>query len=231
MRRTILAGLVGLLWIALATAADKKFTPIDIQSKANVKLTDDFHADNPGNNLAEVPQGEQTLKSVKFKIGEKCMQLGSLQLKENNRDYPEKVEGIAVGRPFARLHLLHALGYGMIFEQEPDRLPKDKVIAKYILHYADKSTETIPVVYGEDIADWWFAAGEKNFDREATKAQVGWEGENEIAKKSQGRLKMRLYLMTWKNPKPDKKVTHIDFVTTTFKEGPAPFCVALTAEE
>jgi hypothetical protein len=216
----------------LSFAAEKKFTPIDIQSKANVKLTDDFHGDNAGNNLAEVPKGEQTFKDVKFKIEEKCLQLGSVLLKETNRDFPEKFEGIAVGKPFAKLHILHAMGHGVVFEREPDQLPKDKVVAKFTVHYEDKSTEAIPVVYDEDVVDWWYAQGVQHFDRVPTKAQIGWEGKNDAARKiDQADLKMRLYLTTWKNPKPDKKVTHIDYATTTFKEGPAAFCVALTAEE
>jgi hypothetical protein len=42
--------------------------------------------------------------------------------------------------------------------------------------------------------------------------------------------KIRLYLTTWENPKPDKKITAIDYSTT--KETPcAPFCVAMSAEE
>jgi len=62
---------------------------------------------------------------------------------------------------------------------------------------------------------------------DATRGKVAWTGENEAAR-AQGK-KIRLYLTTWENPKPDKKVKTIGFST---KQTPcAPFCVALTAEE
>ena len=57
---------------------------------------------------------------------------------------------------------------------------------------------------------------------------MAWKGENEHAKSLNA--KIRLYLTTWENSKPDKKVVSIDFSST--KETPcAPFCVAMTAEE
>ena len=55
-----------------------------------------------------MPKGEQTFDKVKFKIGDGVIQLGSKVLTE----MPEKVEDIKVGRKFARLHILHATGYG-----------------------------------------------------------------------------------------------------------------------
>jgi hypothetical protein len=57
--------------------------------------------------------------------------------------------------------------------------------------------------------------------------KIAWRGANKQAA-AQGK-KIRLYLATWENPKPEKKVKTIDFTTT--KETPcAPFCVAITAE-
>ena len=48
------------------------------------------------------------MAGVKFKIGEGLIQLGSQVL----NDMPDKAEGIAVGRKVAKLHILHATGYG-----------------------------------------------------------------------------------------------------------------------
>jgi hypothetical protein len=40
-----------------------------------------------------------------------------------------------------------------------------------------------------------------------------------------------LFLTTWENPNPKKKVVSLDYVATV-PEGPAaPFCVAITAED
>jgi hypothetical protein len=54
-------------------------------------------------------------------------------------------------------------------------------------------------------------------------------GENDAA--TMFRAKVRLYLMTWKNPHPKKEVATIDFVATAADSGVAPFCVAITAEK
>jgi len=40
-------------------------------------------------------------------------------------------------------------------------------------------------------------------------------------------ITIRLYLMAWHNPHPDKTVTHIDFSSTNTTAA-APFCIAMT---
>ena len=116
---------------------------INLQAKANHKLKDNFHSNTPGNSLAELPQGEQKLAGVKFKIGEGLIQLGSQIL----NDKPEKVEGISVDRKFAKLHILHGTGYGGGPNKEGSKLfvPDDTLIGKYLVHYEDKTTANIPI--------------------------------------------------------------------------------------
>jgi hypothetical protein len=107
-----------------------------------------------------------------------------------------------------------------------DRLfvPDGTLIGLYKAHYEDGSSEAIPIVYGEDVRDWWFAPDQKG----VTHGKVAWEGDNKCAKAYGFRL--RLYLGTWANPQPKKTVTRIDYL----KEGQtpaAPFCIALTVED
>ena len=93
--------------LAVSVPADKaKRTYIDLQPKANHKLTEDFGA--AGNNLGELPTGEQTFAGVKFKIGKGFIQLGSKVLDK----VPASVKGLQVGKAFARLHILHATQFG-----------------------------------------------------------------------------------------------------------------------
>jgi hypothetical protein len=51
---------------------------------------------------------------------------------------------------------------------------------------------------------------------------------NDTVKKEGGTI--RLYLATWKNPEPRRKVVSIDFGSTSYT-GTNPFCVAITAEK
>jgi hypothetical protein len=205
-------GLCGFLTFALSAdekKADKqkvpdgKFTCIDIQRKANSITKNQFQ-----DSLA---QKEQTLEGIKFKVGARFLQLGGTNLP----NLPEKIEGIKVDRKLVKLHILHATGWSA---------DDDTIIAEYVVTWDDDTSVTIPVVYGKDVMDWWYAEDTPD----PTRGKVAWMGENDAAK-AQGK-KIRLYLTTWENPKPDKKVKTIGFSTS--KETPcAPFCVALTAEE
>jgi hypothetical protein len=89
--------------------------------------------------------------------------------------------------------------------------------------YADGTSATIPIVYGQDVLDWWKYPGAADPKR----GKVAWEGTNEAAKEFEATL--RLYLTTWENPHPDKGVKAIDY-SSTMDTPCAPFCVALTAE-
>jgi hypothetical protein len=186
---------------------------IDLKEYANGKLKENLHSNRyEGNDLSSLPTGKQKLGDHTFFIGEKLLQLKSAQVAER----PEKIEGIKVNRTMKKLHFLNACGYSA----EPDT-----VIGKYIVRYDDESTAEIEIVYGRDVVDWWAYP-----DQAApTKGKVAWEGENAASKGFEAKIK--LYVLTWENPKPDKKVATIDFVATKPDQSAAPFCVAITAEE
>ncbi len=186
---------------------------IDLKPYANHKLQDDFNSGRyPGNHLGSLPSGAQTFAGVKFHVGDGLMQLGSSQFKGK----PEKVEGIKVGRALERLHFLHATAFSA---------PDGTVIAKYIVHYADKTKAEVEVAYGKDVVDWWAYSGQQA----PTRGKAGWEGQNEPAKGFDATIK--LYVTSWKNPHPKKRVVSLDFVATAPATGAAPFCVAITADD
>jgi hypothetical protein len=191
------------LRLSLAGSGDKKFTYVDLKPHSNQKLSDNFGSGREGNNLVDLPVGEQAFKGVKFKIEDGLIQLGSNMLK---KEKPKKVEGIKVGRTFTKLHLLHATVYGLGSDGDPTFVPDDTQIAEYKVHYEEAPTETIPVVYGKDVRDWWFADNSNG----VTRGKVAWKGNSDLAK-SFG-LQIRLYLSTWQNPHPAKRVARIDYV-------------------
>jgi hypothetical protein len=193
--------------VPLRPAKVSTTTFIDLQPKANQKLTDNFHtADAVGNNLAELPKGTQEFGGVKFHIGKGLIQLASPKV----RDKPAKVERIAVGRAFATLHILHATGY---------TVTDGTLIGKYVIRYEDKTTTAIKIVYGEDVRDWWDLQDQKK----VTRGKVAWVGKN------RNTASIRLFLTTWKNPHPKKKVVSIDYESTQTSDA-APFCVAMTVQ-
>jgi hypothetical protein len=207
---------IGYLLYALPAAAvplprDKNETTcLDLQPKANGKLKESFHGGSAGNNLAEVPRGEQKFGGIKFFIGDGLIQLAGSDASK----LPAKVEGIKVGRAFGALHILQACGTGYQTKDGAE-------IGTYTVHYHDKTTATINVVFGKDVRDWWYYPNSPG----VTGGKVAWQGDNAMAKKSGA--KVRLYLSSWKNPHPRKKVLTIDFGSTRTTRA-QPFCVALT---
>jgi hypothetical protein len=209
-------------------APPEKFTFVNLKPYANQKRADNFGSGREGNNLKALPPRGLTCEGVNFKIGEGVIQLGSRLLKEPK---PNKVEGIKVGQACAKIHILHATGYGngqTIGEDgkegDPLFIPDGTRIAEYQIRYADGGTATVPVVYGQDVRDWWFVEKAKG----VTRGKVAWQGENELTKEFG--CKIRLYLTSWDNPHPAKKVASISYVKTQEDSPAAPFCVAITLE-
>jgi hypothetical protein len=218
MRRFVaLATGIGFLAGVLAGAVPvprtkKALTFLDLQAKANQKLKDPLHGGTAGNDLSTLPQGERNFGGAKFKIGDGMIQLAG----KDYRAKPDKVEGIPVGQKFAKLYILHAMGFGY-------QTPENTVVAQYVIHYQDKTKETVDILFGKDVRDWWYYQDTQNVSR----SRVAWTGTNAASKNA--KAKIRLYLTTWKNPHPKKKVTSIDFISTRTTLA-APFCVALTVE-
>ncbi len=208
--------------LAAPAPKDKGFFPIDLQKKGNKVVMSNFAGGDETNILKDFPTGEKKFRDVTFVVGKKLIALGSTV----DKDDPAKVEGIPVGRSANRLHFLHANGYGGGPNKEGSGwyVKDGTTIGSYTIHYEDQSVAEVPIVYGEQSRDWFYAEGEKA----PSKAKVAWTGENEysVARGS----KLRIYLMTWENPKPDKKIVSIDFKSRKTETVAAPFCIAITAE-
>jgi hypothetical protein len=186
--------------------AGKPFTCIDIQAKANYKLKGE--QGDQGSNLAPLPTGRQILADVPFQVGPAMIQVG---LNSPSLQLPNKVEGIRVDRPFSRLHILHAT-------HQADA--NGTLIGEYTVTWADGAIATIPIRYGKDLLDWWY----DDRSAEPTEAKVAWRGYLDPVKH-----KIRLYVMTWENPKPNAEVKTIAFAKAG-RTRCVPFCVAMTVE-
>ena len=208
-------------WSPACSRAEDKIIYIDLEPQANRKLSDNQGRGLDGNDLNNVPTGEQKFGDLTFKIGPKLIQLGSQMLDS----LPATVEGITVKKKLTKLYILHATCFGG-GPNEPGGIGyvKDGTpIGEYVVHYKDKTIERIPIVYGEEVRDWFFAEGEA----EPSKSKIVWTGDNEFATDVGCRL--RLYATTWTNPKPNEKVISIDFVGRKTETPCAPVCLAMTA--
>jgi hypothetical protein len=209
---------------ALAHADDKRtFHFVDLQEQANQKRTDNMGRGFPGSSLGVLPGGEQTFGGIKFKVGDGLLQLGSTILEGK----PERIVGIKVDAKCAKVHVLHATCFGGGPNQvgSPLHVKDGTTIGEYRVNFEDKTTVAIPVVYGQDVRDWFYIESDSGPDR----GTIAWNGENERAKEVGA--KIRLFQSEWKNPMPDKKLLSIDYVGRKSETPAAPFCVAISLEE
>jgi RNA polymerase sigma factor (sigma-70 family) len=179
---------------------DSLIRSIDLRPHVNQKLNERFHTYRDGNDLATLPTGRQSFAGIAFTVEGGVVQLGIGK--------PAKVEGIKVDAKVVKLHFLHACG-------SCDNIPRNTPIGKYVVHYDDKSTEMIDIIYGKDVVDWWVQPAV--FD--PTRSKVAWAGQNAFSA-------IKLFLTTWENPHPEKRIVTLDYVAT----GGTPFCVAISTE-
>ena len=196
-------------------AAELRALPvaIDLSPYFNATLSESWLPGTGDNSLGNLTAGTMKLGGVPFDVR------GVIQLAGGETDrlggrFAAAVDGIKVGRPFEQLHVLHSAG-----GRENDGVP----VASLVLHYADGGQAAVPIRYGETVRDWWFWEFEPVRDPATAMA---WTGNNPSARVEGASL--RLYRMTWKNPRPTIRVQSIDYVSMGSKS--APFLLAMTAE-
>lgn len=198
----------------------RAFTYVDLQERGNARLDDLTGDGDPGGDVSALPTGVQRLGDAEFQIQQRCLQLGGQLL----RSRPMYISDVPVGKAFHKLHLLHATmwgGPGPLGDQMA--VADGVVVGRYVLHYEDGSSQAVPIVYGQDVRDWW------NWDHSAavTRGRIAWTGENRYAR--QFGVSVRLYVMSWDNPYPEEIVVSVDFVSAN--TAAAPFCVAMSVED
>ena len=165
--------------------------------------------------LPGLQQGPQVLGGVPFDVRGQ-LELAAQAVKSHVAGFPERIEGIRIGRRCERLHFLQACQFGDEAEAQ---------IASYVLHYADGETHDLPVRIGHDTGGWGWGVPPR-LPKQPGAARVVWIGSNPACMTDSGYL--MLYKSTRANPRPDVELLSIDFVSSM--AFPSPFLVALTVE-
>jgi serine/threonine protein kinase len=214
-----LIGMSALLTVVLVaffalTGQNRTTSFVDFSNAYNAPLTDTwFILSNSGNSLTNLPSGLQLLAGTTFNIQ------GVVQLRgapaEDNR-FPQSVSGIQVSRTCHALHFLHATQ-----RARPDGVR----IGHYVVHYGNGSNLSLPLIYSENIRDWWV-----NDDESVPPPSLvtAWIGSNAESLRDKGPQSIRLFKWTWNNPHPELKIDTIDFISDMTEC--APFLVAITAD-
>ena len=118
--------------------------------------------------------------------------------------WPQSVPDIPINRRLTRLHIMHASVY---------RERAGTEIGYYILHFADGHSETLPIIYGEDVIE------EPKNQAPTVRAKVVWPT-------SKGKLP--IYKVTWTNPHPEVEIKSLDFVSAITET--SPLLIAITVD-
>lgn len=182
-----------------------KFVAIDLKRYVNWARDEDVFT--RGHNMGDVPRGKTTLADVPFELAnEGALLLGGHRSAE--KKWPSHLSGIAVDAKFARLHVFHTSHYWS--------RGKGTRIGCYRLHYEGGDWAELPIVYGRDLADWC-----DRWQPEDGRTRLGWAGKN-------GYHAIRFYATAYDNPRPERKVVSIDFISDGASA--CPCCVAMTLE-
>ncbi len=191
---------------------------LDLSGKFNACLDQfwqpDSAADVPQqNHLGAMPRGQQHLGEADFDV-RGVIQLSSRNAAAAGADLPKEVNGIRVGQKCRRLHFLHGTQW---------RVGEGTRIGSYVVHYAGGAQAALPIIYGQQVRDWWSSGGEVY---EAKAARVAWKGANEATQRRNASL--RIFASPTDNPYPDQTIESVDFVSAMTDS--APFLIAITLE-
>jgi hypothetical protein len=196
---------------------------INLKPYINCKVTEPL-ADEPDqkdHTMAALPTGVHTYGGVPFDV-QGLVQLNGPSVQTGKKLWPLEVKDIAIGHPFKKLHLLHGAFH---IDGPGAHIP----FAKLILHYADSSQEELELAGGTHALRCTSQSVPPMLSLlEAPQTELGWLGSNPYLKKSNPGASLHLYRTTLDNPKPNKQVTTIDYLSTMVN--PGPFMAGLTIE-
>lgn len=191
-------------------AKDTGYCLLDLSPFYNHAPDDDIHH-KPGNNLSMPGHGVRQIDGCLFDI-RGIVQLSGRNSKQiTTLDYPDSAGPVKAGFAMKKLHFLHASAWNI----EDGKVET----GEYIVHYEDDSQERIPLIYRENIHDWWGKPGEEH-------QEAAWKGVNERTLAVNHHL--RLFHLCWENPKPAVAVRDIEI--KSFNTGPGTMVVAITAD-
>ncbi len=187
---------------------NKRF--IDLTSWYTHALTDDIHH-KQGNTLSDLGTGLMEIDGCFFDIR------GMVQLAGKDSEiitslcYPHETGPIELGFKLKSLHFLHASAWNIGSEKVQ--------IGEYRINYEDNTSASIPLLYRNNIYDWWGMEHEMN-------QKTAWKGSNERTASVGHHI--RLFHFVCVNSQPEITVKSLELVSNL--DGPGPFVVAVTAD-
>ena len=163
--------------------------------------------------LAALPPGRHVSGGILFDLR------GVIQLRSDLEEwthFPGSVD-IPIDRKIQRFHVVQAAA-------SPSQQDRDgETVGAYRIHFENGEVVRLPIIYGSHLRSFW---KEQDMVDECSNAVLVWQwkepARSEISKYH------RLFMATFENPRPELRVSHIEFVTG--ETVVAPFLVGMTVE-
>lgn len=211
-----------------------RYLPIDLTKHCNRHLKE--IAGKPGwfgdrrRDLRHLTLGEQFHADVLYHVSDyatapvpKCILLASPKAPTRFRGLPQAVKGIPIGQKGDALFFLHA-AYVMrpVNDRERGRRNfKIPELFQYVVHYADGSTATVPILLEERVENWL-----QKEPKPLSGARIAWTSPFPGARPDDPRPV--LYSTLWRNPKPDVAIKSLDITLGRDGHRAIPAVLAVT---
>jgi hypothetical protein len=182
-------------------APARKFTQIDLRAVANA----DFRAgtaevvgwtDEPGNDLANMPTGQQVFREVSFDVIDPASNGHRACLAISTASKYKRQASLAINAMARSFYLLHTKS-------------GDSLAGRLTVRYADGTTHSEYIRAGVNVNHWWGPADSEFNYRYGPlgpeRMQVAWRGPN----KKFGNL--GVYVVGFEHPHPEKAIASLDF--------------------
>jgi hypothetical protein len=185
------------------SSTESAFTPFDISSRFNVGGRE-WVSDC---DLNSIQQRTIYIGRVPFRLTRLNEKTAIVVATQGNKPttLPSSVDAIRIDSDLASLLFLHACAEPAA-NREPDRLLWDvfdsaDLLGWYEAHYEDGYTETIPIRYGVNIAEW---------DWQSRKTGHGYcYGADPIVVNGESAKPITMFVYEWQNPRPGKLVSEL----------------------
>ncbi|MBV9470631.1 MAG: hypothetical protein JOZ57_15435, partial [Abitibacteriaceae bacterium] len=202
--------------------ANLTYTTIDIGKQANQYRNERGWFGDPKFTFAELPTGKQTFAGVTYNIYDfptspvpTAIMLGGAGVPNNPAN---EVKDIPVNLKADALFFLQAARLDAHLNEQETHEKKQYEMARYVVHYADGQSVTIPLYAEIDLDDY-----KQKTPRALPGAQIAW-----TRPYAGTEYTAVAYSKQWNNPRPNVEIKSIDFQYGEQKRG-IPVLLAVTA--
>ncbi len=210
----------------IAGAGNLTYAPIDISAKANQFRSERGWFGDAATTFGDLPTRKQTFAGVPFDVYDfptspvpNAVMLSGPNVPGN---LPDAVRGIAVNKRASALFFLQTARIDKRRNEREIRDKKTYELARYVVHYADGQTETVPIVAEGSVDNYKQDASLP--PRALPGAQIAW-----TKAYANGTERAVAYVQQWDNPRPDVAIASVDLEYGQGERRGVPVLLALTA--